>query len=708
MIAIYKREVRSFFCSFIGWLYLAASLFILGLFFTAINMLSGYPNIAATLQNAIFLFLLIIPLLTMGSLAEDRKIKTDQLLFTAPVSIGRVVWGKYLALLTFLAIPLVVIGITPIILSFYDAFQMGISYTALLVFFLYGALALSLGLFVSSLTESVVIAAVLGFLVIFLGYMMAGICSLISQTGNIVTKVLSALDMVGRFDEMTGGSFYVPSVIYYVTFILFMLLCTIQSLQKRRYIVSGRGLKIGAYSAGTVIVGAVLTIVVNIVVNQLPTEFLSIDVTSDRLYTLSDETKELLFDLSEDVTIYILANEDYKDAALDKTVKMIEDLSGHITVSYVDPSANPLFYSNYTGTAPEENSLIVVGPKRSRVINYNDIYEYDLDYAYYQETGETSYRVTGFDGEGQITSALAYVTTEDMPKIYMITGHGELVPEGQYTRAIQKENVEYEELSLLSVEEIPEDAQAVILDAPTSDYSKDDVDKVIAFLEKGKNAILIPTWTNERLTNFERILDYYGVSVADGIIVEQDMSMYYSIPFYLFPKINYDEITKSVFDAAVFAPDTQGLLYDEKAEGIIYTPLLETSEEAYSKTDLETATNYEKSEGDIDGPFVIALKAEKSVAEGMVSKAVIVATEGLFTESADEIVPGNNVKLFGSVIGALVEHESSISIPIKYYDTNMIIFTRLTCMIVGLISIILIPVCCLITGFIIWFKRRRQ
>ncbi|MCH5253702.1 MAG: Gldg family protein [Lachnospiraceae bacterium] len=708
MIAIYKREVRSFFCSFIGWLYLAASLFILGLFFTAINMLSGYPNIAATLQNAIFLFLLIIPLLTMGSLAEDRKIKTDQLLFTAPVSIGRVVWGKYLALLTFLAIPLVVIGITPIILSFYDAFQMGISYTALLGFFLYGALALSLGLFVSSLTESVVIAAVLGFLVIFLGYMMAGICSLISQTGNIVTKVLSALDMVGRFDEMTGGSFYVPSVIYYVTFILFMLLCTIQSLQKRRYIVSGRGLKIGAYSAGTVIVGAVLTIVVNIVVNQLPTEFLSIDVTSDRLYTLSDETKELLFDLSEDVTIYILANEDYKDAALDKTVKMIEDLSGHITVSYVDPSANPLFYSNYTGTAPEENSLIVVGPKRSRVINYNDIYEYDLDYAYYQETGETSYRVTGFDGEGQITSALAYVTTEDMPKIYMITGHGELVPEGQYTRAIQKENVEYEELSLLSVEEIPEDAQAVILDAPTSDYSKDDVDKVIAFLEKGKNAILIPTWTNERLTNFEKILDYYGVSVADGIIVEQDMSMYYSIPFYLFPKINYDEITKSVFDAAVFAPDTQGLLYDEKAEGIIYTPLLETSEEAYSKTDLETATNYEKSEGDIDGPFVIALKAEKSVAEGMVSKAVIVATEGLFTESADEIVPGNNVKLFGSVIGALVEHESSISIPIKYYDTNMIIFTRLTCMIVGLISIILIPVCCLITGFIIWFKRRRQ
>ena len=708
MIAIYKREVRSFFCSIIGWLYLAASLFILGLFFTAINMLSGYPNIAATLQNAIFLFLLIIPLLTMGSLAEDRKIKTDQLLFTAPVSIGRVVWGKYLALLTFLAIPLVMIGITPIILSFYDAFQMGISYTALLGFFLYGALALSLGLFVSSLTESVVIAAVLGFLVIFLGYMMAGICSLISQTGNIVTKVLSALDMVGRFDEMTGGSFYVPSVIYYVTFILFMLLCTIQSLQKRRYIVSGRGLKIGAYSAGTVIVGAVLTIVVNIVVNQLPTEFLSIDVTSDRLYTLSDETKELLFDLSEDVTIYILANEDYKDAALDKTVKMIEDLSGHITVSYVDPSANPLFYSNYTGTAPEENSLIVVGPKRSRVINYNDIYEYDLDYAYYQETGETSYRVTGFDGEGQITSALAYVTTEDMPKIYMITGHGELVPEGQYTRAIQKENVEYEELSLLSVEEIPEDAQAVILDAPTSDYSKDDVDKVIAFLEKGKNAILIPTWTNERLTNFEKILDYYGVSVADGIIVEQDMSMYYSIPFYLFPKINYDEITKSVFDAAVFAPDTQGLLYDEKAEGIIYTPLLETSEEAYSKTDLETATNYEKSEGDIDGPFVIALKAEKSVAEGMVSKAVIVATEGLFTESADEIVPGNNVKLFGSVIGALVEHESSISIPIKYYDTNMIIFTRLTCMIVGLISIILIPVCCLITGFIIWFKRRRQ
>lgn len=708
MTAIYKREVRSFFRSFIGWLYLAAALFFLGLFFTAYNIYSGYPNIAGVLQNVIFLFLLMIPILTMGSLAEERKLKTDQLIFTAPVKISEVVLGKYLALVTVFSIPLVVIGIAPVILSFSGTFQMGISYTALLGFFLYGALGLAIGLFVSSLTESIVIAAVFSFIVIFIGYMMSGICSLISQTGNFITKVLSSLDMIGRFDEMMGGTFYIPSVVYFVSLILLLLLITVQFLQKRRYILSGKSIRLGAYSLITVIVGIVLTVSVNILVSLLPEDLLSLDVTSNKMYTLTDETRELLNNLSEDISIYVLANETAKDATLDKTLQRIAELTDHITITYVDPAANPIFYSSYTGTQPGENSLIVAGGKRSRVIDYTEIYEYELDYAYYMSTGETSYQLTGYDGEGQIAAALSYVTSEEMPKIYIIKGHNELELGGMYTRAIQKLNVEYEELSLLTADEIPEDAQAVVLDAPTNDYSADEADKVIAFLEKGGNAVLIPTWTDEEMTNFNRILDFYGVSVADGMIVEQDMSMYSGIPLYILPRINYDEITKSVYDTTVFAPNTQGLLFDEEAEGIFYTSLLETSDVSYSKMDLATATDYERSENDIDGPFVIALRAEKTVADYRTSEAVIVATEGLFTEWADDRVPGNNVKLFSSVVSALVEHESQISIPVKYYDANMTMFPLLVCAIVGLITIILIPAVCLVTGFVIWLKRRRK
>ncbi|MDE6747844.1 MAG: Gldg family protein [Lachnospiraceae bacterium] len=705
MIAIYKREFMSFFHSFIGWLFLAATLLMTGVYFTAYNMFYGDPNISGVLASIMFLFVIAIPILTMGILAEDRKHKTDQLILTAPVTVGKIVLGKYLALLTVFAIPAIVIGFTPIVLSFFGTFQMGVSYTALLGFFLYGALALAIGLFISSLTESNIIAAILTFVALFLGYMMSGICSIISQTGNILTKILSAFDMFGRFEEMLSGNLYLPSVVYYITITAFMLICTVQSIQKRRYTASGKGIKLGKYSLGLVIVSLILTALVNTLIYKLPANMLSYDVTSNKLFTTTEYTQKYVSDLEDDVTIYVLENEDNKDRNLDKMLQKIGNLSEHITIIYVDPTANPLFYTNYSDTSPSRNSLIVVGPERSRIVDYENIYTYEFDYMAYQ------YQITGYDGEGQIVSSLAYVTTDDMPKIYVIAGHSELELEAKFIDAIQKENIEYENLSLLAVSEIPEDAKTIIINAPITDFSSDDADKVIAYLEAGGNAIIIPTWSDEEMPNFERILEYYGVSLADGMIVEGDMGMYYNEdPFMLFPQIDYDEITDSVYDAVVFVPYAQGLYYDDEAEDIYYQPLLETSDSSYSKaySDMEINTGFYKSEGDIDGPFVIAMKAEKIIGNDVVSKVVFAASENMFSEAADSVVPGNNVKLFSSILSSLVEHESSVSIPVKYYDAAALIFSTRDIVVVGIISILVIPICCLVIGFVIWLSRRKR
>lgn len=705
MIAIYKREFKSFFHSFIGWLFLAATLFMMGVYFTAYNMFYGDPNISGVLASIMFLFIISIPILTMGILAEDRKHKTDQLILTAPVTIFKIVLGKYLALLTVFAIPALVIGITPIILSSFGTFQMGVSYTALLGFLLYGAMSLAIGLFLSSLTESIIIAAILTFVTLFLGYMMSGICSIISQTGNILTKILSAFDMFGRYEEMLSGNLYIPSVVYFITVTVFMLICTVQSIQKRRYSASGKGIKLGAYSLNLVIASAVLTILVNMLVYKLPENMITFDVTSNKLFTTTKETREYVSALTDDVTIYVLENEDDKDRNLDKMLQKIGDLSEHITIIYVDPTANPFFYTNYSDTSPSRNSLIVVGPERSRIVDYENIYTYEFDYMAYQ------YQITGYDGEGQIVSSLAYVTTDDMPKIYVIAGHSELELEAKFVDAIQKENIEYENISLLTVSEIPEDAKAIIINAPITDFSSDDADKVIEYLEAGGNAIIIPTWSDEEMPNFERILEYYGVSLVDGMIVEGDMGMYYNEdPFMLFPQIDYDEITDSVYDAVVFVPYAQGLYYDDEAEDIYYQPLLETSDSSYSKSysDMEINTGFYKSEGDIDGPFVIAMKAEKIIGNDMVSTVVFAASENMFSEAADSIVPGNNVKLFSSILSSLVEHESSVSIPVKYYDASALTFTTQNIVVVGVISILIIPICCLVIGFVIWFSRRKR
>lgn len=707
MIAIYKRELASFFHSFIGWLYAAVTLFVMGIYFVVFNMLAGYPTISYVLQSIVFLCIITIPILTMRILAEERKYKTDQLILTAPVSVGRIVLGKYMALVTVFAIPVVIIGLVPFFLMQAGKFQLGISYTSLLGFFLYGCLGLAIGLFLSSLTESVVIAAVLTFIALFVGYIMSGLCSIISGSGTSVvakyiSKLLYCFDMVGRFDALSGGYFQLESVVYFVTFTAFMLFCTTQSIQKRRYAMADRGIKLGVYSIFNILLAALLTIAVNIGLNYVPDQYTSIDVTTNKMFTLTEDTVQSVRDLSQDVTIYVLADESSMDGDLDKTLQQLKGLSKHITIEYINPIANPRFYYKYTDTQPSDNSLIVVGPNTSVVVDYSSVYAAEFNYTTYQN------EIVGYDGEGQIASAIARVTLTDMPKFYIVAGHGELEFDERFLNALNKENVLYEYLSLHAVDAVPEDAQGIILNAPTGDYSADDADKVLAYLEQGGNALIIPTWTDADMSNFERILGYYGVSLVEGMIVEADRSYYYQSPYYLFPSIEYDDVTEKVYGGTVFAPFSRGLKFDEEAGDVYYQPLLTTSGSSFSKTKLSDAENYNKDAEDIDGPFVIGLKAEKSAKDGEVSQALLLATEQMFTASADDVVPGYNVKLFSSMLSSLAERDDSVAIPVKYYENSNLVFNAQTVYTVGIVSVFLLPIICLVNGLIIWLRRRKK
>ena len=709
MTAIYKRELKSFFYSFTGWLYMAVMFFMMGLYFTLCNMLAGYATISYVLQIIVFLIVFAIPILTMRSLSEERKYKTDQLILTAPISVGRIVIGKYLALVTVFAIPLVILGLTPLVLMQAGEFQTGLSYTSLLGFFLYGCLGLAIGLFLSSLTESVVIAAVLALITMFIGYIIGGLCSVISASGttafaNFIVKILYCFDMVGRFDILCSGYFEVEAVAYYVTCTAFVLFCTAQSIQKRRYAMAGRGIAIGAYSIFNILAAAAMTIVVNIGLNYVPDRYVSYDVTENKLFTLTEDTLQYLQDMKQDVTIYVLVNKDSKDEDLDRTLQQLGSASDYIQVEYVNPISNPMFYYKYTDIQPSSNSLIVVSGNADVVVDYNDIYEYGYDYS----TG--NYEIVGYDGEGQILSALTRVEEDNIPKFYAVTGHDELEFDGRFLDVLGKENMEYETLYLNTVDAVPEDAQCIILNAPINDYSVDDVNKVLAYLDRGGNVLvtLARAQIYEGLPNFEQIIRYYGVSVMDGVIVETDRSRYYQTPYDLFPIIEYDEITQRIYDGAVFAPMSRGLSYDMDSEDIRYRPLLMTSDEAFSKTDVLDLEDYLRSEADTDGPFVIALETEKPTESGEVSHAVVVSTEYMFTAETDDIVPGYNVKLFGSILASLASRDTSVVVPIKYYELPGLVFSAQTIYIVAFVSVIILPAACLIIGLVIVLRRRKR
>ena len=205
MAAIFKREFKSYFRSVIGWLFIAVTLCLYGLYFVVYNLSYGYAYISYSLSAITFIFLITVPVLTMRVFAEERNKKTDQLILTSPVSLGKIVFAKFLAMVAVFSIAIAVIALSPLLLKALGSAPLKESYVAILGFWLYGVTCIAIGTFVSSLTESQVISAVITFGLLFLGYMMGGITNLISTSGNILTKILGCYDLTAHLDKFCSG-----------------------------------------------------------------------------------------------------------------------------------------------------------------------------------------------------------------------------------------------------------------------------------------------------------------------------------------------------------------------------------------------------------------------------------------------------------------------------------------------------------------------
>lgn len=704
MKAIFKKEFLSYMHSVVGFLFMAVTIFFFALYATVYNLLSGYPYVSYTLSAIIFLFLLAIPILSMRILAEERKQKTDQLILTAPVSVGKIVLGKFFAMAAIFMIPVVLMCIFPLYLQKFGTISMGETYVAILGFALYGLTCIAVGLLISSITESQVIAAVLSFGILFLTYMMSGIQNIISSTGNLFTKFLGIFDFQTRFANMLNGILDITAVVYFISVIALLLFLTTQSIQKRRYSISVKNFSMGAYSSVTIVIVVALTVIVNLIAGKLPTKYTNIDVTSNKLYTITDQTKELLENLTEDINIYVINSEDSADTTLNQTLKCYEESSSHIKITYVDPLVNPQFVSQYTTGSIAKNSLVVESEKRYKLISYNDIYETEIDYSTYQQN------VTGYDAEGQLTSAIAYCTSEDMPKIYIIAGHNEYTLDTGFQTAIEKENIEYETINLMDYDVVPEDAECIIIHAPEKDFSSDDADKVIAYLNQGGKAFITTEYVGAQLPNFERILSEFGMTIQMGYAVDTSAGNYYQKPIFLLPNVEYADETNGLTGAYtyVIAPYAQGIYVpDEEIEGVTYTKLLNGSESSIVKTNVTNVSGYEKEEGDIDGPVCIGVKAEKTLDSGSATLYVFASAQ-MFTDSVDNVVSGNNKQLFTNIMSTLAEHETSVSVPVKSYEMASLTASASDVIVFGVVVVVMIPLVLLAAGMVIWLNRRKK
>lgn len=221
MKAIYKRELASYFNSMIGWLFTAVLTVFVGIYFFVYNLFNGYPYFSLSLSYTLFVFMVIIPILTMRSMAEERRSKTDQLLLTAPVSVTGVVMGKYLAMLTVFALPVAIACLCPLIIALNGSSFLLADYGTILAFFLLGAVEIAVGLLISALTESQLIAAVGTFALLLVLYLWDGLVSFLpsdasgSLAGLLVVLILVCilLNALSNNWKVTAGVLIVGAAV---------------------------------------------------------------------------------------------------------------------------------------------------------------------------------------------------------------------------------------------------------------------------------------------------------------------------------------------------------------------------------------------------------------------------------------------------------------------------------------------------------------
>ncbi|MCR5100117.1 MAG: Gldg family protein [Butyrivibrio sp.] len=711
MLAIFKREFKSYLHSFIGPLVIAAILAMFTWFFLIYNLFSQSNNLnGAVFYVAFWGLMIIIPVLSMRSFTEERKNKTDQMILTAPVSVGQMVMGKFLSMVAIFTIPTLVICIFPLVMMKFGSVPLLWNYTSIFAFYIYGVALIAICMFFSSLTENIIISFISSAVVILFCNLSSNIYEGLGIEA-LSTVLKNTVDISTRLTDMMLGSIDVTAIIYFLSIIILFLFLTTQSIQKRRYTVSKNNFSISAYSSITVIVVIVAIVFANLAGSQIPEDYKSLDVTSNSLYTLTDDSIDVVSQITDDITLYFLAKEDdetgqTKDTGVEKILKKYAALSDNITLTYVDPVINPQFASNYTTDSLSYSSVIVVDNtnERSTVIPYSDMFETEIDYTTYSST------VTGYNMEGEITNALQYVTlSEDvLMNAYIITGHNEIGLEDAYEKVLKNDNMNISELSLLTTTSVPEDCDLLIIASPAIDYTADEAAMVISYLENGGDILILSTYTQEDMTNFKSILAFYGVDLKDGLIVENDSNHYYNNmqPYYVFPVLGSDEITDGISSSAsgmVFAPLPQALSYTE-SDDVTISEILTSSEDAYIKANVEGGI--EQADTDESGQFTMAVKAVKTTGDTQ-SNAAIYACGYMFTSSADEIVSDNNLLLFSNTINSLVEFETDfVTIPVKEVSnyitvTISAVYTILSVMIVVVLAI-------LIGGFVVWFKRSKK
>ena len=481
---------------------------------------------------------------------------------------------------------------------------------------------------------------------------------------------------------------------------------------KKMNVISGlktKNFRLGGYSVAVTMIVLAIAVVINVLAGALPGNWMQFDTTSGQLFAISEQTQKVARGVETDINIYWIVQSGQEDSTIQTLLQRYADLNHRIRVIKKDPDVYPTFAQQYTSDAISNNCLIVEANGRSRYISNEEIYVYDFTDYYTNGTYDVS-----FDGEAALTSAIIYVTNEELPKLYTLTGHGELALSSSYQEAVEKENMEVAELSLLTLEAVPEDADCILIHSPSADIAPEEKDMLAAYLQKGGNLFLLinPPEEGKQFPYLEELMKDYGITTQPGIVVEGSQSNYaFGRSHYLLPNLQTHAITQPLQDAGyyVLLPIAQGLTVSASLRDTLsVTELLTTSVSSYSKIAGYSLTTYEKEEGDIDGPFALAIAATEAVDSETTARFVCVSSGALADDTCNSKVSGANLDFFLNTLGWMCEREESISIHAKAMDYTYLTIDNGTASALSVLLIGVLPVCYLAVGVYVWIRRKRR
>ena len=426
-----------------------------------------------------------------------------------------------------------------------------------------------------------------------------------------IFRFISPFEKISKFSL---GIFDIKDVIYLVSVAAFFVFLSYVVIEKERTSVKHTSKK----SALVVAASIVLLIAINFGVFSIPTAFTSFDASGLNIYSLSDVSKEYASKTDEDITIYLLSERGIPDAQIEQVLMEYKATNPHIDYRLINVTADPNFVEKYIGVSYyhvnsdgirplSNNSIIIESAKRHTVINSSNYYKYKVGSYYYSESeflslcqqavsegydiSQIGYE-TFFNLDKVVVSGIEFVTQDNISTVFTLTGHGEqAIDDSFYTNIKYSQNGAYNELNLDSVNSIPAHCSALIISSPQTDLSSDDADKIIEYLERGGDVILITSPENTQMTNLLRVTETLGLTAQNGVISDSDKKHHMNDnnthlvldansdhPITYFVRTNYSSQNSDVL--ARF-PDAHPIIKTESPdEGLVIKEIFTTSEKA--------------------------------------------------------------------------------------------------------------------------------